>query len=181
MLKRICLLLGYWLAASIAAYRFVGNGDGSLVPFIALASWPGFAIALINQLLKLTESGLVFYTVPVGLILFITYYLGLIMLTSKLSAGRKAGTCLIPGVIHLSGGLALAVISGKQRVLPQGNLGIEALNSDAHWFIASYIVTLAIVLLWLTIDWRLAKGAHKSLKQPFNNESGSERTTTSSP
>jgi hypothetical protein len=106
-------------------------------------------IKLTNQLLALRESELSFWTLPLGLIFYIVYYLGLIMLTSKLSAGGKPGACLIPGAIHLSGGLAFAVI----------NLGFEALDS---WFIASWIVSLGLALLWLTIDWRLAKRAHES-------------------
>jgi len=158
MKKRIYLLLGYWIVALVVSYTFSGYGDLSLVPFAILVSWSGFVSKLISQLLKLREEGLLFEGFIIALSLFVLYYIGLFRFVSRLSAGKKASTYFIPSIIHFSGGLTFMIMLDKQATLPPGILDSEAVDwGRASWYIASYIVSLVITLLWLSFDWRLAK------------------------
>jgi len=155
--KRVGLLLAYWLVASIIAYEFAGYGDGSLVPFAVLVSWPGFFSTLLNQLLHAREVGLPLEILIVELSLFFLYYAGLIKLVSRLRPARSNCGFLIPSAIHLCGGLALSIILDRQYVLPHAIVGSQTSNFRTYWFIASYAVSLIITVLWFRIDWRLAK------------------------
>jgi len=158
MKKRIYLLIGYWLVASIVVYLFSGYGDLSFGPYFILVSWSGFITRLLSQLLGLRELDLLFEGFIIHLSLFILYYAGLIKLVSKLSIGREDSTRL-PKAIHFGGVLVFMVTSDKQGILPPGILSSEALDWRALWYLASYIVSLALTLLWLSLDWRLAKKA----------------------
>jgi len=157
MKKRIYLLLGYWLVASVVTFLFGGYGDGSLAPYFILVSWSGFVTKLLSQLLNLRELGLFFEGFVIYLSLFFLYYVGLIRLVSRLSAGGDNSAYLIPRVIHFGGVLVFMVASDKQGILPPGFLDSEALDWRAYWYLASYVISLALTLLWLSIDWRLAK------------------------
>ncbi len=165
MKKRIFLLFGYWILASIVAYIFAGFGDLSLAPYFILVSWPGFVSTLLNQLLNLREVVLFFEGFLIGLSLFFLYYFGLIRLVSRLSARGHKSTYVIPRIIHLSGGLAFMVVSDRQYLLPLGIQGSVTLDWRVYWFLASYIVSLGITLIWLSIDWRLAKKSQAGAQQ----------------
>lgn len=170
MKLRIFLLLGYWILASIVAFIFAGYGDGSLGPFAILVSWPGFVSTLLNQLLNLRGAGFFFEAFLIVLSLSFLYYFGLIRLVTRLSVRAGNSTYLIPRVIHLSGGLAFMVVLNKQYIFPPGILDSETLDWRAYWFLASYIVSLGITLIWLSIDWRLAKKDHARAKKSADNE-----------
>ena len=168
MKKRVFLLFGYWILASIVGYIFAGFGDLSLVPYYILVSWPGFVSKLLIQLLNLREAGLFFEGFLIGLSLFSLYYFGLIRLVSRLATRGHKSMYIIPRIIHLGGGLAFMVVSDRQYILPLGIQGSVTLDWRAYWFLASYIVSLGITLIWLSIDWRLAKQSHAGAQQSLD-------------
>lgn len=158
MRNRIFLLVGYWLVASIVTFLFCGYGDLSLGPYFVLVSWSGFITRLLSQLLGLKELDLLFEGFLIHLSLFILYYVVLIKLVSKLNRGQK-DSAYLPKGIHFSGVLVFILVSEKEGILPPGIFSSEALDWRALWYLASYIVSVALTLLWLSLDWRLATKA----------------------
>jgi hypothetical protein len=164
MKNRIFLLFGYWLLAFLVVYFFGGYGHGSFFPLFILASWPGFFSKLISNLLNYPKAGIIFGEgLIIGLSLFVLYYLGLMKLVSKLSLTSNKNLRFIPGAIHFGGGLAFILISDKQGILPEGPW-------MTSFYVASYIVSLALTLLWLLIDWRLAKRIRAKVEQTLVNQ-----------
>jgi len=162
MKNRVFLLIGYWILASVAAFIFGGYGDGSFVPYALLSSWPGFITTALNQVLYPGMSGAFSEGMTIYIALFFLYYAGLIRLSSRLIKSGNNDLYLVPRAIHLGGGLAFIIMIDRRLILPTGLLGSKPLAWDLYWFLASYVVSMALVLLWLSLDWRLAKKVHSA-------------------
>jgi len=115
------------------------------------------------RILNNPETGRIYAGLIEGGLLIILYYVCLIMLVSKLVLVPNKTLRFIPGAIHLSGGLAFFLISDEQRIQSDWPVWMKS------YFIASYVISLALALLWLSIDWRLAnksrmKAEHSTAK-----------------
>ena len=171
MKLRIIVLLGYWLVALAVVSVFAGYGHGSFAPLAVFTSWAGFVTKAVAELLNFKENGLIFEGLIINLFLFAIYYLGLMKLSSKLTMKANGTLYIIPAGLHLCGGLAFFMISDKDGLLPSGILypEIPYLNaSENSFYLTSYVVSISLVLLWLRLDWGLAK-------KDFNNRSHSKQ------
>ena len=146
MIKRVLLLLGYWLLALGNTFLFAGSGHGSYFPFCVLVSWPGFFSRLMNH----PRDNNIPVDPLAGLLLLIFYYAGLMAFVSKLARAPIKSLRFLPGAIHLGGVLALVLIIDKASVIPESKW-------STGFFIMSYLVSLVLVLLWLGIDWLFAR------------------------
>jgi hypothetical protein len=148
-IKRGLLLLALWLISSMVIYRFVGSGHGSLFPFAIFGSWPVLAVKYMAKLIK-------GFALPFIIALLPTYYFAIMRLATRLSANRKRGLWIIPGSIHLCGGLLFALTS--DMMFPEKPLYGDSYDGyTIRFFLASYVISLGITIAWLAIDWRLAK------------------------
>jgi hypothetical protein len=161
MKDRVFLLAGYWASTILGAGCFIRHGDSSFVPFAILLSWPGFITKLIGPLFRKDGNSPIFYGagILIEACLFVLYYLGLLVLVSKLTRAKRKGWEFIPGIVHFSGGLAFMLLLHERDILPAGFLNSEPFSWwEALWYIASYIFSISVTLFWLKLDWRSAKG-----------------------
>lgn len=132
LLRRAALLGMYGIVAFGTIWLFAGGGEGSPLPVKVFSSW---AIPLA----KLIWPG------GAGAVLFIAlYYLFLVSVNTILS--RRAFGALAAVIVHFAG--VAVVMSG---------------NKEAAFLLPSWVIFLLsalIVLLYLWIDWRLAKTPH---------------------
>jgi hypothetical protein len=57
--------------------------------------------------------------------------------------------------VHIGGGIAFMLISKRDNLLPPMPLEHQA-KAEWTFFLASYLISWALTLIWLFLDWRLA-------------------------
>jgi len=148
--KRLILLAGYLMISVIISFAFVGGGDGSPVPEEVFYSW-GLLFAYLNK-----------YN-PVGcLISYIVYLSILFLLTTFLSRQKAVRGDLVLVCFYLIGSGSAALIVGR--------------GDDISFltFIFHFVVFAVVVVLYLVVDWRLAKAFNQLKSIPPKSESSQE-------
>lgn len=140
----------------LVAYFFIAYGDGSIAPFLILGSWAGLVVKVLSCVSHPADSGLRFEGLVVYLGFFIFYYLGLLRFITWLRASRKEFLFLFPFSIHIGGGISMMLISKADNLLPPRGLSQQVGGGMIRFFLASYLISWAISLIWLMIDWKLA-------------------------
>lgn len=153
---RLIFLFSYWSVMVLGVYFFIAYGDGSIAPFFILSSWAGLVVKVLSLVLQLGESGLLLGGLVVYLSFFILYYLGLLRFVTWLRARKKQFLVLVPFSIHIGGGISMMLISNAENLLPPRGLSQQVGGGMIRFFLASYLISWAITMIWLIIDWRLA-------------------------
>jgi hypothetical protein len=154
--SRLAFLIGYWSVMLLVVYFFIAHGDGSSAPFFVLSSWAGFVVWLLRRALHVGTGELFFESLVLYLSVLLAYYLGLIRFAAWLRAIKKNFHFLVPVSIHLGGGIAMMLISEAGNLLPPRMQTQQARVEMIRFFLASYLISYAITLIWLSVDWRLA-------------------------
>lgn len=145
--KRLILLVAYLVAGFLIMWFFAVGGEGSLSPAYMFSSWAYIFIRL------LYPHGRVF-----SIICLPAYLAALIWLNSKLSKITNGAIPWASGSIH-----ALGCLIGALMMEPQ-----PYSEASAEWKIVSAIVSAIVVMVYLELDWILARGGtHRAPKGPY--------------
>jgi len=135
--KRIVLLAGYLVFSVIISFGFLGGGDGSGAPMAAFYSW-GCLFAYISG-----------YN-PVGYLISYMIYLSILFLMTALLSRQKniRGDRILICFYLLGSVIAVSIIPRSPDV-------------PLFYYLIHFISAVAIVILYLLADWRLATGPKK--------------------
>ena len=136
--KRLILWIGYLTLSFILAFSTLGGGDGSRVATAIFYSWA----LVFSYIMKHNAIGMhISYVLYLSILFFLTVLLG----RKKKIRGDRALVCF-----YLSGSLISVVIAGR------------APDEPLLFFLSSFTTSVVIVVIYLAIDWRLARGPIRS-------------------
>ncbi len=136
--KRLILWIAYLMFSFVLAFGTLGGGDGSRVATAIFYSWA----CVFAYIMKYNVIGMhISYVFYLSILFFLTMLLG----RQKNIRGDLALVCF-----YLSGSLISVVIAGR------------APDEPLLFFLSSFITSVVIVIIYLVIDWRLARGPKRS-------------------